>query len=39
MLTGARRIYERAGFALIHQEPHDTFGKELIGETWELELR
>ena len=33
------RIYERAGFKLVHQETHATFGKELIGETWELELR
>ena len=39
VLTGARRIYERVGFKLIQQESHDTFGKELIGETWELELR
>ena len=35
----ARRIYERADFKLIHQETHDTFGKKLIGETWELDLR
>ena len=39
VLTAARRIYERMGFKLIQQEAHDTFGKELIGETWELELR
>ena len=39
VLTAARRIYERAGFKLIHRETHDTFGKELVGETWELELR
>ena len=39
VLTAARRIYERMGFRLIQQEAHDTFGKELTGETWELELR
>jgi DNA-binding MarR family transcriptional regulator/N-acetylglutamate synthase-like GNAT family acetyltransferase len=39
VLTAARRIYERMGFKLIQQESHDTFGKELIGETWALELR
>src|SRR5262249_42034094 len=39
VLTAARRIYERMGFKLLQQEAHDTFGKELIGETWELELR
>jgi hypothetical protein len=39
VLTAARRIYERMGFKLIQQESHDTLGKELIGETWELELR
>ena len=39
VLTAARRIYERMGFQLIQQEAHGTFGKELIGETWELELR
>jgi GNAT superfamily N-acetyltransferase len=39
VLTAARRIYERVGFKLVQQESHDTFGKELMGETWELELR
>ena len=32
-------LVERAGFKLIHRETHDTFGKKLIGETWELDLR
>jgi DNA-binding MarR family transcriptional regulator/GNAT superfamily N-acetyltransferase len=39
VLTAARRIYERAGFKLIHQWKHDMFGNELDAETWELELR
>jgi DNA-binding MarR family transcriptional regulator/GNAT superfamily N-acetyltransferase len=39
VLVGARRIYEGAGFKLTHQWKHDMFGKELVAETWELELR
>jgi GNAT superfamily N-acetyltransferase len=37
-LLPARRIYERAGFKLIAQEQHHSFGKDLVGETWELAL-
>jgi len=39
MLLPARRIYERAGFQLVLQEPHHNFGHDLIAETWELSLR
>ena len=38
VLVAARRIYERAGFRLIHSEPHRSFGQDLVGETWDLEL-
>jgi DNA-binding MarR family transcriptional regulator/GNAT superfamily N-acetyltransferase len=37
-LTTARRLYQQAGFKLIGREPHRSFGRELIGETWELSL-
>lgn len=39
ILTGAHRIYERAGFRLVKEEKHRSFGKDLVGQTWELELR
>ena len=37
-LEAARRLYERAGFKRVHAEPHRSFGKKLVAETWELTL-
>ena len=34
VLTDARRIYERAGFTLLEEEAHHSFGKDLIGQVW-----
>jgi GNAT superfamily N-acetyltransferase len=37
-LTAARGIYERTGFQMVHAEPHQMFGLDEVGETWELTL-
>lgn len=38
ILLAARRIYEATGFRLVASEPHQSFGKALVGETWERDL-
>jgi DNA-binding MarR family transcriptional regulator/GNAT superfamily N-acetyltransferase len=38
ILVAARAIYASAGFRLVATEPHHSFGADLIGETWEMEL-
>ncbi|TGT43986.1 helix-turn-helix domain-containing GNAT family N-acetyltransferase [Mesorhizobium sp. M8A.F.Ca.ET.165.01.1.1] len=38
ILTAARHIYQAAGFKLTEEEPHHSFGKDLVGQNWDLEL-
>jgi len=38
VLTDARHIYEGAGFVRVEEKPHHSFGVDVVGETWELEL-
>lgn len=39
VLRAARELYRRAGFALVRQEKHRSFGRDLVGQYWELGLQ
>ena len=38
VLVSARRIYEAAGFSLIEESPHHSFGHDLVGQYWSRAL-
>jgi DNA-binding MarR family transcriptional regulator/GNAT superfamily N-acetyltransferase len=38
VLVAARHIYQQTGFKIVDQEAHHSFGKDLVSETWELDL-
>jgi DNA-binding MarR family transcriptional regulator/GNAT superfamily N-acetyltransferase len=39
VLHAARHIYKKAGFDLVREEPHYSFGQNLVAETWKLNLK
>ncbi|MEV0886427.1 GNAT family N-acetyltransferase [Streptomyces microflavus] len=37
-LASARRLYQKYGFQLVAEEPHHSFGQDLVGQTWQRHL-
>ena len=38
ILTAARHVYQKAGFHLVKEKANRQFGKDLLSQTWELDL-
>ena len=38
VLAAARRIYQGAGFELVEQDATTSFGRDLVGQYWALNL-
>jgi DNA-binding MarR family transcriptional regulator/GNAT superfamily N-acetyltransferase len=38
VLTAARHVYQKAGFILMRTEEHESWGKPVVSEHWDLEL-
>jgi hypothetical protein len=38
VLVSAIRIYEAVGFRLVDEEKHNSFGQDLVGQNWLLDL-
>ncbi|MFF4568976.1 GNAT family N-acetyltransferase [Streptomyces sp. NPDC001410] len=38
VLSSARHLYQRNGFVLVAERPHRSFGKDLVGQDWRLDL-
>lgn len=38
-LVSARAIYMSRGFRLLDEEPHRSFGVDMVGQNYELDLR
>ena len=39
VLISARRIYQAAGFTLVEESPHRSFGHDLVGQIWARDLQ